>query len=366
MLNYNHGTCTLPIAAERGESMADPAAEPGQTRLPSREEAEQNYNEAMGEAVEACAADTAGQRCYICLDGAAGEGLVRGCSCRGASGFAHVSCLAEQAKILRQEAEENNLDAKARTTAFRRWDTCSMCKQDYHGVVACALGWACWKLYAGRPETDQVRGMAMSVVGNGLHDAKHYEDALSVQEAQLSMMRRRGAPEEQVLVVQGNLAISYGELGHHEKTLSMEQDVYSGWLKLQGEEDPHTLQAALNYGCSLLDLQRFEEAKALLRKTVPLARRVLGESDPTTLKMRKIFAEALYLDDGATLDDFREAVTTLEDTERNARRVLGGAHPTTAEIGVLLRIVRATLAAREGDTVSSVCNGVAAMTPRGA
>ena len=40
------------------------------------------------------------------------EGLVRGCSCRGTAGFAHVSCLVEQAKILVAEAEENNLGNK--------------------------------------------------------------------------------------------------------------------------------------------------------------------------------------------------------------------------------------------------------------
>ena len=38
---------------------------------------------------------------------------MRGCSCRGTAGFAHVSCLAEQAKILVAEAEENNLGDKA-------------------------------------------------------------------------------------------------------------------------------------------------------------------------------------------------------------------------------------------------------------
>ena len=38
---------------------------------------------------------------------------MRGCSCRGTAGFAHVSCLAEQAKILVAEAEENNLDNKS-------------------------------------------------------------------------------------------------------------------------------------------------------------------------------------------------------------------------------------------------------------
>ena len=38
--------------------------------------------------------------------------------------------------------------------------------------------------------------MAMNVLGNGLSDAGHYEDALSVQEAELSMMRRVGASEQ--------------------------------------------------------------------------------------------------------------------------------------------------------------------------
>ena len=42
------------------------------------------------------------------------RGLVRGCACRGTAGFAHVSCLAEQAKILVAEGEENNLDLKVK------------------------------------------------------------------------------------------------------------------------------------------------------------------------------------------------------------------------------------------------------------
>ena len=62
-----------------------------------------------------------------------------------------------------------------------RWDTCSLCEQEYHGVVRCALGWACWKTYVGRPETDELRCLAMNVLGNGLDDADHYEDALSVK-----------------------------------------------------------------------------------------------------------------------------------------------------------------------------------------
>ena len=70
--------------------------------------ADKKYKEAVAEAVEACADDTKGQTCYICtqaLHWKTKEGLVRGCACRGTAGFAHVSCLAEQAKILFEEAE---------------------------------------------------------------------------------------------------------------------------------------------------------------------------------------------------------------------------------------------------------------------
>ena len=59
------------------------------------------------------------------------------------------------------------------------------------------------------------------------------------------------------------------------------------------------------------------------------------------------YAEALYKDPAARLDDLREAVTTLEDTARIARRVLGGAHPLTEGIGDDLRHARAALHARE-------------------
>ena len=46
--------------------------------------ADKKYKEAVAEAVEACAADMKGHRCYICMDVVhprTGEGLVRGCAC---------------------------------------------------------------------------------------------------------------------------------------------------------------------------------------------------------------------------------------------------------------------------------------------
>jgi hypothetical protein len=328
--------------------------------------ANEKYSEAVSVAAEACADDTKGQTCYICtqaLHWKTKEGLVRGCSCRGTAGFAHVSCLAEQAKILFAEAEENNLDWDVKNPRFARWYTCSLCEQGYHGVVRCALGWACWKTYLGRPETDEALNLSMNVLGNGLYEAGQAEDALSVQEAEWSILRRIGASADRILGVQGNLAMSYEDLGRLEDALEIKREVYIGRLKLNGEEHEDTLASASNYVVGLFTLERFEEGKSLLRKSTPVARRLLGDNNEITLRMRWIYAQSLFKDPDATLDDLREAVTMLGEIEPTTRRVLGGAHPLTSIIERELRQARNRLAAREGDDVSSVCDGVAAMTP---
>ena len=108
-----------------------------------------------------------------------------------------------------------------------------------------------------------------------------------------------------------------------------------------------TLIAAFNYAANLKDIYHFQEAKALMRKTIPVARRVVGESHDVTLKMRWNYGETLYKDPASTLDDLRKAATTLEETERIARRVFGGAHPLTKGMGGDLRDARAALRARE-------------------
>ena len=108
-----------------------------------------------------------------------------------------------------------------------------------------------------------------------------------------------------------------------------------------------TIRAAHNYAITLVKLQRFTEAKALLRKTMPVARRVLGELHEVTIKMLWIHAETLYMDADATLDDLREAVITLENETRTARRVFGGANPLVVGFEKTLRNARARLRALE-------------------
>ena len=191
----------------------------------------------------------------------------------------------------------------------------------------------------------------MNLLGVGLYQAQHLEEALSVREAAFSMARRLGGPAEHILTLQGNLANLYGQLGQKEQALRLRRDVYAGTLRLHGEEKEHTLIEANNYAMNLLDLRRFEEVKLFLRKMLPVAQRVLTDSHLITLKMRCCLAMALHDDPSATLDNFREAVTTLEDVGRIARRVLGVAHPVTEEIEGDLENARAELRAREAEAV---------------
>jgi hypothetical protein len=104
-----------------------------------------------------------------------------------------------------------------------------------------------------------------------------------------------------------------------------------------------SLGAARNYAAGLIALGRYADAKSWLRKQIPMASRVLGNSNLDTLVMKKMYAQALSEDPGATLADLREAVSTLEETERTARRVLGGTHPDTESIEDELQDARAAL-----------------------
>ena len=216
---------------------------------------------------------------------------------------------------------------------------CVRCKTRY-------CRWACWKTYVGRPEGDELRRCAMTNLGNGLKLTGQYVEAVSVHEAELSTLRRFGAPVAKVLTVQGNLASAYQELGAWEQALRLRQEVYSGILKHLGKEDWRSLRHAHNYAATLSLLQRHQEAKALMRKTIPVARRVLGEDNIFALLMRYLYAQSLCEDTRATLGDFREAVNILEHVEPTARRVLGGTHPHVKMIEEQLRTARA-LRARE-------------------
>ena len=75
-------------------------------------------------------------------------------------------------------------------------------------------------------------------------------------------------------------------------------------------------------------MQRFEEAKRVLRKVIPVAQRVLGTQNELTLSLREDLSRAT-LDGESSAEEKRQALRMLEDVAGVRRRVLGPAHPET-------------------------------------
>ena len=323
--------------------------------------ADKKYKEAVAEAVEECAEDTKGQTCYICTEAVhwkTKEGLVRGCACRGASGFVHVSCLVEQAKIWNDEAEENNLDDERADARWLQWLKCSVCEQHYHGVVEHALGWACWKTYLGRPETDASRQCALGLLGEGLIANRDFQTALAVFEAKLDMQRRLW-PSRDVLRVETNIAECYAALGRHEEAINRRRAIYDKCLAKDGPTGERVIVYGLELARSLVGDYFFAEAKTFLRDLIPKAESVFGNQDHDTLILQVLYAEAVHKDADSSLDEQREAIAMLEDSHRIARQVYGASHPRCEDAEQTLESARKRLSAQEARLVEDASEKLA-------
>ena len=306
--------------------------------------ADKKYKEAVAEAVEKCADATKGQTCYICTEALhwkTKEGLVRGCACRGTAGFVHVSCLAEQAKILVAEVEENKLGGKALDERWKRWYACNQCEQWYHGKAGCALGWACWKTYVGRPlETSTRRVEALTVLGNALFmtgdehggiDPESAKMALKVYEVALAVRVKHYSfdPQGQIITLKGNIAGCLSELGRTAEAIVARRGIFDQLKQVGGVADRETLQAGVNLSIDMIRLQRIDELDAFLRENELLvtAQRVLGREHEYTIRLQWAHAHALRVD--KSTDAVRGVVEALEDVCRTSRRVFGNEHPQT-------------------------------------
>ena len=128
----------------------------------------------------------------------------------------------------------------------------------------------------------------------------------------------------------------------------MRREVFARKVEIYGKEHRETLDGAERLVCSLNYADRYDEVQSILRKTIPVARRVLGDDNLTTLRLRYAsVASTCNQSDVVALDDLREALRTLEETAPIARRILGGAHPLVADFERALKAVRANLSARE-------------------
>ena len=173
----------------------------------------------------------------------------------------------------------------------------------------------------------------MTTLGNGLTEVGHYEEAMSVQEAELSLGRRLGVSERSILVTLSNLAGCYTKLQRHHDCCRIMREVYSTRTKLLGPSDLETISAAYNLAIVLRNLQRYKEVRSLLRENLPNARARGDLYD----SMRFLYVNSFVEDEAeSSADDLREAVATITSIEAKYRQVLGKAHPQTRNARIAL------------------------------
>ena len=249
---------------------------------------------------------------------------------------------------------------------MRKWDTCFDCGQKFHGAVDLALGWASWKTYLGRPETNGTRCQAMAHVGGALAKSRP-DEALPVLEAQVALLLRYGSRDMHLVIsTQNSLALCHSQLGRHDKALVLRREIYARQVATLGASHESTILNGNNLVISLLDLELWDEARQLARKNLSHANKTHGKDHESTLFACKRVVHALCRNPAAvcdyprestvrdvathfdfdTGDDLLEAETIMQDVVQRRRRVFGPAHPQTLDAERALSEVRTQLSHR--------------------
>ena len=105
----------------------------------------------------------------------------------------------------------------------------------------------------GRPEEDPGRRSSMTLRGNGLSESMHHEDALSVYEAELSVLQRIGGSEAHILAALCNLAGTYHSLKQHDTSRAMFRAAYDNAIAELGPDHALSINSALNLLSILVD-----------------------------------------------------------------------------------------------------------------
>ena len=99
--------------------------------------------------------------------------------------------------------------------------------------------------------------------------------------------RTLGLEHPDTLSSLNNLAVTYSNLGNHQKALVLKEKVYDLRRKLLGDSHPDTLLSLHNLFVTYYNLGDHQKALELLEKSYKLASRIYGEEHPTTQQMHK-------------------------------------------------------------------------------
>ena len=283
-------------------------------------------------AVRSCVADTAGEICYICRTDGTKEGLVRGCACRGSMGAAHLSCLAQQARLANEDDPSHTGAVEDLDLRMGRWQTCRLCWQRYHGVVACALGWRCWQTYAMLHPGDIRRFMAMGVLGTALIEGKRSKEALSLLQTSLADCRLyfKSYPPT-MLHTRQCIARCYNELGQHHKALKIQRDILEKQLELSGPGSEGAFVSAACLAYTLVALGKYAEAMDLAFYWIPKAPKTYKYAE-VDIQLQLSFANATWKNPDVSTENRFCATKFMDLAYKQSRRVLGPLHPQTRRV----------------------------------
>ena len=265
--------------------------------------------------------------------------------CQTKDRLAHASCLAKYAARVADGVDD-----------FRGWERCKGCTQEFQGAAKVAAARLCWKEYAGRHESDQLRCWAAEALGCALYADGQYEDARDTFLAHLKVIKTQGQTwqdtEKPLAMTRENLAKCAHALGRLDELLAMRREMYAETSAKHFVTDQRTIDAALNLASALLSSDETEEAQKFCRETLRKLKRGCPPNDARVVTLTCALAQTLYdpaaQDRDYLMQDVQEAETLLMEALQASRQAFGAAHTQTARVRQELDAVRA---ARKGDAV---------------
>lgn len=84
------------------------------------------------------------------------------------------------------------------------------------------------------------------------------------------------ATDQRILNPKGEIALTLGELGRYEETVSIQREVLEIYTRVWGYKHPHTITTKTNLAHTLLHIGKFQEAELLQIQVVALRQETLG------------------------------------------------------------------------------------------
>ena len=302
--------------------------------------------------------------CWICLDDGSEEPLRRECACRGAAGWAHLSCLSDyamaQSKDILQRIERGACAAEDIghfVFLGEPWRLCSNCKQDHGPKMKVDLSIEFAERAKDYPD-NELMGLSAQFLLAESHSDREMEKILrrilvTINAKGVSLplrhtMHSRDFEGEFRLMCLVSLGDAYREQKKYAQALKTLEEARA-MAKEQGK--PFLLSSIDNLTAKVkgsMGIQpTSEEAPQLvnvLRKEIAGIEAVLGANHAGTFHKRHELAYYLFhLGDEERVESFQ----ILEDIEQRCKAVFGADHPETIKAANQLAKARRAQAERE-------------------